>query len=166
MRFNKLRQAGTLIVALTLLLSVCAGCSPDNTGDETDGEIIETLDTHDHDHQHQWDLIEVVEPWFERRGFTRYLCNICGTELDTDFEEGLVAEAIHCVFYQEDMRVTPNTDINSLRSNLYVFATCTNGLEVELDGYMLDGALEAQTSVITVYFMDCTTTFNVKVDME
>ncbi|MBR2901888.1 MAG: hypothetical protein IKC38_01555, partial [Clostridia bacterium] len=103
MRFNKLRQAGTLIVALTLLLFVCAGCSPDNTGDETDGEIIETLDTQDHDHQHQWDLIEVVEPWFERRGFTRYLCNICGTELDTDFEEGLVAEAIHCVFYQEDM---------------------------------------------------------------
>ncbi len=161
MRFFKLTQAAALIGALMMLLSLCAGCSPD----KTEGAIIETLDTQDHDHEHQWDLIEVVEPWFERQGFTRYRCSICGNEFDTDFEEALVAESIYCVFYQEDMKVTPDTDIDSLRSNLYVFATCTNGLEVELDGYMLDGALEAQTSVITVHFMDLTATFNVKVDM-
>lgn len=126
----------------------------------------EYIDKNDHDHQHEWSLVEVVEPWFERRGFSRYVCGYCGQEYDTDFVDALEAESIYCIYIQGDTVVTHDTDVQSLRNGLHVFATCTNGMELEIDSYMLDGALEAKTSVITVYFMDFSTTFNVTVEME
>lgn len=157
-------------IIFVLLMAValsCAGCSTVDTEDATTGDPInETLDTTDHDHQHQWDLVETVEPWFERRGFSRYVCGICGQEFDTDFVDALVAESIHCVFIQGDMVVRPDTDIQTLRNGLHVFAACTNGMEVELDSYALSGALEAQTSIIKVEFMEFSATFNVSVEME
>ena len=157
---------GLLVVILFVVMFSMASCNNPKTEDITGPDIHETLDTTDSDHQHEWSLIETVEPWFERRGFTRYSCGLCGQEYDTDFVDPLVAEGIYCIFIQGDMVVKPDTDVQSLRTGLHVFATCTKGLEVELDSYALDGALEAKTSVITVEFMDFTTTFNVTVEME
>ncbi len=160
-----------LVIAVMAIL-VLAGCTGQNgqetTAEPTPGtaEIIETLDPIDHDHTHEWQIVETVEPWFERQGYTRYRCSICGSELDTDFQEALVAEKIYAVFNQGDLHVNSESGVQAVREKLTVFAVCTNGREVELEDYVLDGALEAKTSVITVWFMGLTTEFSVNVDME
>lgn len=166
MQFNKVWVKVLLVLTLVAVVFSFGACNQSKTEDTTGGKLNETLDTTDHDHEHEWALIETVEPWFERRGFTRYSCGICGTEFDTDFVDALEAESIYCMFIQGDMVVKPDTDVQSLRNGLHVFAVCTNGMEVELDSYTMDGALEAQTSIITVEFMDFTATFNVSVEME
>lgn len=171
-----------IIVAAALTLAAVfmfAGCTEQPTRGTSDGtadtvektdagsaEIVETLDPIDHNHTHDWQVVETVEPWFERQGYTRYRCSICGDEKDTDFQDALVAEKIYAVFNQGDLHLTPETGVQAVREKLTVFAVCTNGREVELEDFVLDGALEAKTSVITVQFMDKLTEFTVNVDME
>ena len=89
MKFYKTLLKVILVIALLAVMLSFVACV--SIGNSTQNPTLdETLITTDHDHEHQWALIETIEPWFERSGFTRYSCGICGTEFDTDFVNPLV----------------------------------------------------------------------------
>jgi uncharacterized repeat protein (TIGR02543 family) len=66
-------------------------------------------------------------------------------------------------FNQGSTIIYPTSDLESLRSNLIVTATYSDGSSTEITGYSLSGALAVGTSIVTVEYEGKTDTFNVTV---
>lgn len=71
--------------------------------------------------------------------------------------------SINAVFTQGNMEVYPTTDLDTLKKNLVVKASYSDGSNSVITEYSLSGELTLGMSVITVSYLDKTTTFNVNV---
>ena len=71
--------------------------------------------------------------------------------------------SISAVYTQGDSVVYPSTSLDSLKGNLVVTATYTDGTSSTITDYTLSGTLTEGTSAVTVAYQGKTTTFNVTV---
>lgn len=74
--------------------------------------------------------------------------------------------SISAVYTQGDSVVYPSTSLDSLKGNLVVTATYTDGTSSTITDYTLSGTLTEGTSAVTVAYQGKTTTFNVTVTAE
>ena len=85
--------------------------------------------------------------------------------LTTTFNVNVTAQStldhITAVYEQGSTNIYPDTDINSLKSNLTVTAHYTNSTTQVVSDYILSGNLTVGTSTITVTYETMTTTFDV-----
>ena len=74
--------------------------------------------------------------------------------------------SISAIYTQGSNTVYPSDNLNNLKSNLVVNATYSDSSTEVVTNYTLSGKLTVGTSIITVTYLDKTTTFNVTVSDE
>lgn len=81
-----------------------------------------------------------------------------------NLEEALYSiESINAVFTQGQHLISCTDDLDDLRPLLVVTARYKDGTENVITDYLLSGTLDTSTSVITVHYLNLSTTFNVSV---
>ena len=83
--------------------------------------------------------------------------------VEYDSKEPVLLTRLSANYTQGDTVIYPNTSLNSLKSNLVVTGTYSDGTTKTITNYTLSGTLTVGTSTVTISCNGLTTTFNVTV---